>query len=300
MVRVPLPSELPTPAWRVADARTLGVRPGRLRGTDLATPFHGVRAHVDGVGPVAAYSPRLRPGDRFSHSSAAQQLGAPLPGFAAAQLHVTAGPGLVAPRARGVHGHADDGRGSIEVGGVPVSTPEECFLELAGILSLADLVAVGDFLVLEPRFSEPGRPFSTIAQLIAAAAEPGRRFARRARVAAAAVRTGVESPQETRQRLLLVDAGLPEPICGFELRDARGALIGYFDQAWPQYRTLGEYDGDWHRTSPQQYEKDQWRVEAATAAGWRTVKVRQWGLREGRPDTVDRFVRALRAGGWRG
>ncbi len=108
------------------------------------------------------------------------------------------------------------------------------------------------------------------------------------------MRVGVESPRETRLRLLLMRANLPEPVCGYDLRDRGGKRIGWFDLAWPDHRVLGEYDGDQHRISTEQYEKDVRRFDLAADEGWRTIRVRAAGLRrEGRRDTVARFARVL-------
>ena len=40
-------------------------------------------------------------------------------------------------------------------GGLPLSDPVTAFIESASILSLDDLVAVGDSLVLDPRVLDP-------------------------------------------------------------------------------------------------------------------------------------------------
>jgi hypothetical protein len=52
-----------------------------------------------------------------------------------------------------------------------------------------------------------------------------------------------ESPGETRVRHLCFRHGLPLPILQYEVRDARGQLIGICDFAWPEYGVIGEFDG---------------------------------------------------------
>ena len=235
---------------------------------------------------------RLRPGDRLSHTSAATWLGVPLPRGLPPEVHVTSGDALAQVRRSGVRGHRDDDAWAM-VRGVPVSRPERLFIELGALLGLDDLVAAGDHLVHAPRFAERGRPWSTISRL-ELAAEETRRGAHAARLALPHVRSGVESPMETALRLLLVRSGLPEPICGFELKDASGRRIGWFDLAWPERRVLGEYDGDQHRTSTTQYEKDIVRFDRAADARWRVLRVRAAGMtRAGRVETVGRFAAAL-------
>jgi len=236
---------------------------------------------------------RLRPTERLSHVTAARILGVPLPLDADERLHISAPPNASHSRGKGVVGHRDDGP-AIELDGLRVSAPEHLFLELARELRRDDLVAAGDHLIHVPRFRVAHRPWTTLERLRAAAVGPHRRV-RLARLALELMRPGVESAQETKLRLLLVDAGLPEPVCGFELRDRDGRSIGWFDLAWPEHRVLGEYDGDQHRTSTVQYEKDIRRFDRAAEDDWRVIRVRAAGLRRaGRDDTVARFDRALR------
>lgn len=174
------------------------------------------------------------------------------------------------------------------------------FVELASLLNVEDLVAVGDYLVLDPRVLDPLdlRPYATIAQLAAAVEREPVRGVQAARRALRLVRGGVESPKETELRLLLLGAGLPEPTCGFQLRDASGREIGWFDLAWPKWRVIVEYDGDQHRRSTRQYDRDISRFDAAADVDWRVVRVRSAGLGVRRHETVARVERALRRGGW--
>jgi hypothetical protein len=84
--------------------------------------------------------------------------------------------------------------------GVHVSTPVPAFLDLASVgVTLVDLVIAGDTLTkaneLDPK------------EFVAAAEAYQGRNARRARRAASLVRAGVDSPMETRVRLLIVWPG---------------------------------------------------------------------------------------------
>jgi very-short-patch-repair endonuclease len=69
------------------------------------------------------------------------------------------------------------------------------------------------------------------------------------------------------------------------------------------YRALKlafEYDGDQHRSSTTQYERDLSRLDAIRRAGWVVIQVRRHGLFS-RPDvTVAKVRAALREAGWRG
>jgi very-short-patch-repair endonuclease len=290
-----LPEPFRARPFAVREARDAGVGRGRLQSSDLARPFYGVR--VSGTfDRLSAYAPRLRPGDRYSHTSAAALWGAPLPPGARDDVHVTAAVGMVRPRAAGVLGHRTSVTGDATTrNGLPVSRAVTAFVECAELLDLVSLVCIGDHLVLEPRVLEPHdvRPHCTIEELEEEAARLSRRGAVRARAAAELVRAGVESPMETRLRLLLQDAGIPEPRCGFELRTRRGRRIGWFDLAWPDRRVIAEYDGDQHRTSTEQYERDIRRFDEAADEGWRVIRVRRAGILRRPSDTVARVRRAL-------
>lgn len=266
-----------------------------MRTRDLSVPFRGIRTTRQ-VPAVRAYVPRLRPGDRFSHTTAAQLWGAPLPlGFEDdGQVHV-ASTSAQRVRASGCIGHESSALPAVERSGLPVSDPAQTVIECATLIGLDDLVAMVDHLVLVPRILDPAdpRPHATLAGLaerLAASRGHGVRLARRAVTLA---REGVESPMESRLRLLLGRAGLPEPECGYELRRRDGSGIGWFDLAWPEHRVIAEYDGDVHRTSSRQYERDIGRFDAASELGWRVIRVRKRGVLLSPQETVRRVRRAL-------
>jgi very-short-patch-repair endonuclease len=54
-----------------------------------------------------------------------------------------------------------------------------------------------------------------------------------------------------------------------------------------------EYDGDQHRTSTLQYDRDITRFDRATDAGFRVIRVRARGLFGDRAATLDRIREAL-------
>lgn len=92
-------------------------------------------------------------------------------------------------------------------------------------------------------------------------------------------------------------SGLPEPECNGELRDERGR-IGWFDLVWRRWRVASDYDGDQHRTSTVQYDRDITRFDRAAAIDWRVVRVRNAGFRDP-VGTRARLHEAFRAHGWR-
>lgn len=242
-----------------------------------------------------AFCRRLRPGERFSHTSAARIWGMPLP-WDDGVVHVTGPLGLDRRRRRGVVGHRRPGI-AVHRGLLPVSSPLDTFLELARLIPGDALVAVGDWMVGVPRFArgDDPRPLATPEGLVSWIATTRAWGSVAALEAARLVRRGVESPRETALRLLLVRGGLPEPTCGLEVFDDRGR-IGWFDMVWPDARVIVEYDGDQHRTDPAQYDKDITRFDRGTAAGWSIVRVRSSGLwLASREETLSRVRAAFRA-----
>ena len=98
---------------------------------------------------------------------------------------------------------------------------------------------------------------------------------------------------ETALRLLILRAGLPEPELNQELFDDRGRWIGRFDMVYRDARVIVEYDGDQHRRSTEQYEKDIRRIDRAIAAKWTVVRVRASGIHANPGETVRRVHEAL-------
>lgn len=178
------------------------------------------------------------------------------------------------------------------IGGVRVSTLPDLFVELASLLPLVELVVVGDWMVRRHRV----RP----AALIAAAAGAGGRAGALARSAAAYVREKVDSPMETRLRMLLVLAGLPEPEVNLEIRTVDGEVLRRYDLCWPGVRVIVEYDGRHHVEREEQWEKDLTRREAIDDSEWRILVVVSSGIYKSPQQTVERVHRLLRARGLAG
>ena len=87
---------------------------------------------------------------------------------------------------------------------------------------------------------EPLDPTELAAALERAAGWPGVPAARRA-IAFADGRSA--SVGESRSRVAISRAGLPEPVLQWTVFDAEGRLVGIVDFGWPEQRTVGEFDG---------------------------------------------------------
>ncbi|HWJ66044.1 MAG TPA: hypothetical protein VNT31_05175 [Nocardioides sp.] len=271
-----------------ADAVAAGVDPALFRGPRFRRLFQ--RVYVDAS---VAVTPRLRaeaalvPFDASafaSHASAARMHELPVPTLA--DEHVT----VVDPRHRrkraGICCHlspTDDG--VVVQRGVRASGPVRTFIELAELLGLVDLVVVGDVLVK--------RRAVTPAQLVEACRSSDLPGAVRALAAAKHVRSGVDSPMETRLRLLIVLAGLPEPVVDFRVRDETGHVVRRYDLYYARSETLVEYDGRQHAESRTQWTTDIDRREELDDQGRRLVVVTGDGIFVDPERTLRRIHRIL-------
>ncbi|MGV0810817.1 hypothetical protein ABQF34_02535 [Mycolicibacterium boenickei] len=110
--------------------------------------------------------------------------------------------------------------------------------------------------------------------------------------------SGAESPQETRTRLVLIDAGLPKPQTQIAVRGNFGARrSARIDMGWAQFKVGVEYEGAQHWTDPRVRANDIDRYAELAAQGWLIIKVGA-DLLNHRPQViVTRVCAALRARG---
>lgn len=174
--------------------------------------------------------------------------------------------------------------------GLRVTSPERTFCDLGRYLDLVELVTLGDRLVKRGVTSE--------LRLVSAADDwPGPRRQRLQR-AARLVREGVDSPPESRLRMLVVLGGLPEPVVNFIVRDPdTGAWLRRFELAYPALRLAIEYHGRWHRESDDIWSADIDRREELGRDDWRIVEVIAGGLDEDPSRTLRRVEAARRERG---
>lgn len=321
----PLPVELGD-VFTVRDAHTAGVTPSRLRSRDLTSPYRGIRVRRDLLNATvivpdehpaeraarelreqAAILARSMPENQFfTHVTAAVLWGLPVPpsllrdSFGELRkLDVGVFAPLRHPRHAGVRGHqVKPGRAHIvahEGHGVRVTTPSSTWAMLgAVILDEYDLVAIGDACVRDQLFVDDPLPLATVEQL-EAAANAGRRVGGPAlRRALPRVRTRSASRMETRCRLILLDAGLPEPELNVDVFDSRGEFVACVDMAYPTLKIAIEYEGEHHLTSPAQWARDIARYEALAAAGWFVVRATKRDVFDNRGGLVARVRRVFR------
>jgi hypothetical protein len=305
--RSELPAHLAACSFTVRDARAAGISASRLRALDLALPSRGIRvprAAEQGLARRAAPYLALASEAVISHLSALALRGLPLPEALRhdVRLHLTVPPGGVQFRRRGVAGHraALAPEDTETVDGVPVTSPARTFLDIAALpgVTTEDLVVLGDALVSEHRRSVYGTVAVVRLPGLRAAVEAAsrRRGSAKAREALALVRVGVDSPMETRLRLALARAGLPEPVVGCLIEGESGRHT-YVDLGFPRFRLAVDYDGSHHLT-PAQQTRDALRAQEIADAGWRLVVITKGDLRRGDAWVAARVAEVLRRQGW--
>jgi hypothetical protein len=296
----PLPVSLTGSAFTVEQAQAAGVGRRRTRSSDLAAPFRGIRSPGewgdDLFALCRAYAVRMQDGQYFSHATAAALHGLPLPprfrGIRSLDVTVSARESV--PRMRGVIGHRARSTASVSlVRGLVVASAVDTWLQLGTVLTLDELIAVGDELVRRRN------PLATTEQVHAAVdAAAGRRGIAVVRRALSEVRAGVDSPRETWLRLLIVRSGLPEPMVNLAIWGARGAFLAPGDLVFPGYRVLVEYDGEHHFATAEQARRDIDRAERLVEEGWRVLRFNRTHLADS-VWIVAKVRSALIGAGWR-
>lgn len=313
-----LPPILRGAAFGIDQAKRAGVDRGRLRRRDLHSPFYGVRApviqaavripaaetdaqkwaRIAGLARVHIlnYSPRMPPGQCFSHVSAAVLHGLPIPARLLTQrtIDVSTTDRSLRRSGRDVTGHVvTSGSPPTRVYGVAVASVVDVWCQLSTVLTLDELVIVGDALVRRQN------PPATMHQLkTAVEGHTGQRGVRILREACALVRPRTDSPRETILRLIIVRAGLPEPEINARLVDRYGDFLAWGDTVYLRYKILIEYDGGDHREDERQFHRDIDRLDKLMEENWRVIRINKshLGVRQG--EIVARIRRALLERGW--
>jgi hypothetical protein len=175
------------------------------------------------------------------------------------------------------------------VAGIPVTTRARTAFDLGRRLPRGEAVARLDALMW-------ASPFSMEDVMLLAKRYHGARGVRQLREVLPLVDGGAASPQETRLRLLFIDAGLPRPTTQIPIVDGR-KLVRVLDMGWEDFMVAAEYDGDQHRTNRKQYVKDIRALPKVERLGWIVIRI----IREDRDeDVIERARTALEGRGWRG
>lgn len=316
--------------FTVHDAVAKGASRRRMRARDLTAPFIGVRrsaeftrqrAEIDEDDPAPdaafrrarrrlfddarAYAMVMSEGSFFCGRTAAAFGG--LPVSTPQLLDVAVIAPHRAPRAKGVRGRKVEGHlvAVTTFEGLPVTSPVATWAMLGQELSVRELVQVGDALVQIPRDDfgrqHPDRALATLNDLAEATAmSPRRPGARELRAALELIEVGSSSPLETDYRVGAAEAGLPTPELDVEIFDENRRRLGISEFFYRDYRVVVEVEGDQHRTSKRQWNRDIEKYQDYAGAGIEVVRLTSKHVRGPYPTGFDVVAAALRRHGWTG
>lgn len=302
-----------------------------MRAKDLAIPYRGTRRTAEFVtqrsteaarddaayaqfrrarqehsDDARAYS-AIMPAGSFYCGATAAIVGYALPLKIPAALNVAVIAPQRAPRAKGIKGRKVAAHlvAITEIDGLRMTTPANTWAMLARDLTSRELVEVGDAIVRVPR-DDYGRQHPELAQATIAdlavevSCGPRPPSTAKLRDALELICVGSASVLETDFRLDAASAGLPKPVLDMEIRDDRGRLLGISELVYPQYRIVVEIEGDDHRTSRRQWNRDLDKYNDYAEAGWEVVRLSSLHVNGTRRDGVGRVAAALCRRGWTG
>jgi hypothetical protein len=234
--------------------------------------------------------PVLPDSAKFSHLTAAALLGAPVQ--TAWPLAVAVPRDVYRPRRRNIRVHVRDLllEDAIRCHGLPVTSGAQTWLDLAGVLSAGDLVAVGDAL-----FRAGHLDAGSLGSRLARAG--GTRGIVRARELADILTPHAASRPESLIRFALISSDLPDPDIQVPIHDRRGRVVAHADLGYPEWRIAIEYEGRQH-AQREQFGRDIDRYSLMAASGWLVLRFARGHLGRDRA-VVDRVAGALRSRGAR-
>lgn len=290
-------SELPS-SFTVHEALERGLTDWALRDPELRRTFHGARSLGDADDAeggeteewwqirsrlteraVQDYLPVMPEHAFFCGPTAALHWGIPIPRRLDTTLHVGVWRPRTAPVRRDIRGRqfSTGFVRTVTSKGIRVTDPAGTWASLGGLLVDNELVAAADFVLHIPRHPGGFAPvtetaLATRAELATYVERKGRPGAPALRRALVLARTGAASPPETQIRLILHDAGMPEPALDYDVYDDRGRFLGCSELAYPEHKLAIEYESDGHLTRTQ-LQRDIDKYQAYAEAGWGVVRL---------------------------
>jgi very-short-patch-repair endonuclease len=306
-----VPSQLPDPLaslpFTFQEAVDAGISRRRLRHHGLLWPSRGIR--VPDAGDASHLAPRIRPYTLVTEFAAASHASAFLlwefPGFLPGSdeplLHISRPDTVAIMRRPGVKGHrgqffADE---IVNHAGLLVTSRVRTWLDCSRKMSIEELTVVADHLLRVPRpdfecRSEPHATREDLDDMLDR--HKGTPGIRKARVALDRARVGSDSAPETRLRLALEDAGLPEPWLNVRTELGPG-VVRQPDLSYPEQKVAVEYDGEGHSEAVQ-IVRDIAREEDFARAGWLVVRISKRHMERDARRALAKVRSALLIRGW--
>ena len=303
----PLPEVVGSTPFTCREALDAGASRGRLRHRALLAPSRGIRVPTLLLDP--GLGPMVRPVTLITEFSAASHATAfrlwALPGFLPCAdgpgIHISRPDSMAIPRRTGVIGHVGQFfPDEIAVqDGVLLTSRARTWLDVSRRMSIDELTVVADHLIRRPRPELEGRSeaYASIAELADMLdRHKGTPGIRKARLALNQARVGADSAPETRLRLALARAGLPEALLNAPT-ELRGGGVRQPDLSYPEYCVAAEYDGDGH-SGEGQVVRDIAREEDFSRAGWTLVRLSKRHMTADARPAVAKVRAALLDRGW--
>ena len=179
----------------------------------------------------------LAPDAVVSHLSAAVMHELPLLGHPPSRVQVTRASARGGKNRGGVHLHAAPLTAAevVDLRGVALTSLARTIVDIARSETYQGAVVIGDAAMARGLTR-----MELDACLLAASGRPHVSAARRV---IAFLDQGSESPGESLSRILLAGAGIPAPALQYQVTDGHGRVVGRCDFAWPDRRTIAEFDG---------------------------------------------------------
>lgn len=254
----------------------------------LCNVYISAEARIDPLVEAEAAVLAAQPGAFASLHTAARLWGGVVPHSHLAHVSVPAGRGR---KQRADLRTGSSSRTPVRFRGVPTTSPVDTFMDLSVHLNLLDLVILGDSLVKRRRVTSAG--------LVETTEQATGRGVRLARRAAGLVRTGVDSPMETRSRMLRVLSGLPELETDIRFHWPNGDLRRRIDAGDRATRSGIEYDGRHHVERVAQWESDVLRREEFENEEWRIMTLVSQDIFVHPGATIERMATMLASRGVR-
>lgn len=168
-----------------------------------------------------------------------------------------------------------------------ITSPRQTFLDLAMLSPSRDLlVACGDIFV-----GNDEHKLHDLKTFVANAHNVnGLPLARKA---LDLVRVGAESIMESKARVQLLDAGLPDPQVNLNVNDSNGEFVARVDLAYELERVAIEYEGRHHALDSEQFEKDVYRIRQLGDIGWTVIRITAKDVADPRREWIKTVQNAL-------
>lgn len=308
-MRIPkeLPGRLEAASFTWQEALDAGVSRQRWRHRRLDSPSRGIRSHANEQ--ARDFSTTVRPYTVITPFSAASHATAfvlwEFPGFLPGShepvIHISRPDTMAIPRRKGVVGHAGQFFEDeiTNHNGLLITSRARTWLDCARKMSIDEITVVADHLLRLPRpeLEERSEPYCTREDLETMLdRHKGTPGIRKARLALEQARVGADSAPETRLRLALERAGLPQAEVNRPAKLGSG-VVRQPDLSYPELRVAVEYEGEGH-SNPAQIVRDIEREENFSRAGWILVRISKRHMGNDAYAAVSKVRNALIDRGW--